>query len=126
MRGDGARLGNDLLAGEMEGGARHGGGARAAGPFAEEHLVGVALDVGRLARIDAEPVADDLLERGFVSLALGVGAGEQEQRTVAVETHFGALEADRGRAFDGVGEAKAAQLAALSRLRLARLEALRV
>ena len=78
VRGDGARLGDDLLGGEMEGRARHRRGARAAGAFAEEHLVGVALDVLRVLRVDAEAVADDLREGGLVALALVVGAGEQQ------------------------------------------------
>ena len=76
--------------------------------------------------IDAEPVADDLLERGLVALALVVRAGEQRDRAAAIETDFGALGARRRGPLDGVGHADAAQLAALARFRAALLEALDV
>ena len=56
----------------VKGGARHGGRARAAGAFAVEHLVGVALHVAHLVRVEPEPVADQLLEHGFVALAGGI------------------------------------------------------
>ncbi|MEJ2434946.1 MAG: hypothetical protein P8Y53_17975 [Pseudolabrys sp.] len=124
--GDGARLLHHLFRGHEKGRTRQGGRARAAGAFAVEHLVGVALDVLHLARVETEPVAHDLLERGLVPLALAVGAGEHGDAAVALEAHFGAFQAGRASALDGVGQAEAQQLAALSRLRLALLEALAV
>ena len=104
-------------------GAGHGGRARAAGAFAIEHLVGVALHVADLVRVEPEPVADQLLEHGFVALALAVRAGEQGRGAAAVEAHFGAFGAGGGGALDGVGDAEAAQLAALARLLAPLLEA---
>src|ERR1035437_1614379 len=76
MRGDRARLANDLLRRQVEGRAGHGRRARAAGAFAVEHLIGVALHVLHLVGIEPEPVADQLLEYGFVALALAIGARE--------------------------------------------------
>src|SRR5262249_47681752 len=99
------------------------GRARAAGALADEHLVGVALDVIDLVRIKPEAVADDLLENRLVALALGDAAGEQSDRAGLVEPYLGALEARRGRALDGVGKTDAAQLAALARFGASALEA---
>ena len=100
-----------------------GGGARAAGALAEKDLVGVALHVMHLVGIEAEAVAHDLLEDGLVALALGDAAREQRDRAGLVEADLRAFETRRCRALDGVGEADAAQLAALARLRAALLEA---
>ncbi len=58
-----------------------------------------------------------------MALALGDAAGEQGDRAGLVEPYLGALEALRGRALDGVGEADAAQLAALTRFGAPALEA---
>ena len=80
VRGDRASpLSIDLVGRHVKGRAGHGRRARAAGAFAEEHLVGVALDVSHLVRIEAEPVADDLLEHGLVALALAVRAGKHRR-----------------------------------------------
>src|SRR5262249_43385705 len=96
---------------------------RAAGAFADEALVGVALHVMHRVRIAPEPVAHDLFENRFVALALGYAAGEQRGRARLVEPDLRAFEALRGRALNGVGEADAAQLAALARFRAPPLEA---
>ena len=64
-------------------------------------------------------VANELLEHGLVALALRDAAGKQRDRARAVEAHFGALEAERTGALDRIGNAEAAQLAALVRLRAA-------
>ena len=106
--------------------ARHGGRARAAGAFAEEHLVGVALDVFDVVRMHAELVGHHLLERGLVALALVDAAGEictvpPRSKRISAPSRL----ARRG-ALDGVRHAEAAQLAVLLRFRLALGEALRV
>ena len=61
-------------------------------------------------------------------MALSVADGARQNRDAAgaVETNFGALIASRARLLDRVGNADAAQLAALARLRPALLEALPV
>ena len=108
----------------MERRAAHRRGARAAGAFAEEHLVGVALDVLR-CRSGSTPSRSQTICLNAVSWPWPwVFAPENKsQRAVAVEADFGAFEAGARGALDGVGDADAAQLAALGRLRLARLEA---
>src|SRR4029077_1722686 len=116
-------FGLDLPRRHGEGRARERRRARAAGAFGEEHLVGVALDVSHLVGVEAEAVTDDLLERGLVALALGDAAGKDRHRAGAVEPDLGAFEAGGGRALDGVGETKTAQLAVLARLGAARLKA---
>ena len=108
LRGDCLRLRDDLLGREMESRSGQSGRARSAGAFAEEHLVGVALDVLHLRRIEPEPVADDLLERRLVSLALAVRTGEHRHRAIAVETDFRTLERSCARALDRIGDAEAA------------------
>src|SRR6516162_9802368 len=113
MGGDRFGLGGDPLGGGVDCRSTDGRRARAAGALADEHLIGVALDVVDLVRVEPEPVARDLLEDRLVALALGDAAGEQRDRAGFVEPDLGALEALRGRALDGVGEADAAQLAAL-------------
>ncbi len=76
--------------------------------------------------MDAEPVGDDLLEYGLVALALAVGAGKHRDAAGFVEAHFGAFGAGRRRALDGVGEADAAQPAALARFLAPLVEALEI
>src|SRR5262249_52576101 len=66
-----------------------GGRARAAGAFAHEDLIGIALDVMHLVGVDAEAVAHDLLEDGLVALALGDAAGQQRRRARLVEPDLG-------------------------------------
>ena len=64
------RLGNDLFGGEMDRGAAKCSRARAAGAFADRHLVGVALHVMHPVGMEAEAVAQELLVDGLVALAL--------------------------------------------------------
>src|SRR5271169_5762758 len=123
MGGNRLALGFDFLRRHGESRARKRRRSRAAGAFGEEHLIGVALDIGDFVRVETEAVADDLLERGLVALALVDAAGEDRHRTGAVEPDLGAFEAGGGRALDGVGETKTAQFAVLARLRAARLKA---
>src|SRR5271154_4161373 len=85
----------------------------------EEDLVGVALEVLDVVGIEPETVADDLLEHGLVALPLVDRTGEQGRRAAAVEPNLGAFEARRAGALDGVGDAEAAQLAALLGVRAA-------
>ena len=75
-----------------------------------------------LVGIDAEPVAEELLVDRLVALPLGDRARQQGHRAAAVEADLGRLEAAGGGALDRVGEADAAQFAALPRLGAARLE----
>ena len=91
VRGDRARLLDHLGRGHLERGACHGGRARTAGAFAEEHGVGVALHVMDLLGVEAELLADDLLEGGFVALAAGHRAGIHRHTAAAVEADLGAL-----------------------------------
>src|SRR5262249_60204485 len=79
-----------------------------------------------LVGIEAEPIADDLLERSLVALALIDAAGKHRDRAGAVEPDLGAFEAGGRGTLDGVGESEAAQLAVLARARAASLEAFAV
>src|SRR5262249_12854931 len=116
-------VGGDPLGGRGARRSADGGRARSAGAFADEDLIGVALGVIDLVRVKPEAVAYDLLENRLVALALGDTAREQRDRAGLVEPDLGGLEALRGRALDGVGEADAAQLAPLARCGAAALEA---
>src|SRR5205085_11665022 len=93
MRGDRPCLYDDLLVRHVEGRAADGAGTRTAGALAEKHLVGVALHVVDLLRIEPEAVADDLLEGGLMALAVIAGAGVKRRRAGAVEADFRAFEA---------------------------------
>ena len=117
------RLGRDPFRRHVDGRSADGGGARAAGALAEKDLVGIALHVMDLVGIEAEAVAHDLLEDGLVALALGDAAREQRDGAGLVEPDLRAFETRRCRPLDGVGEADAAQLAVLARLRAALFEA---
>src|SRR5262249_19214738 len=121
--GDRFGLSGDPLGGRVDRRSADGGRARAAGALADEHLIGVALDVVDLVRVEPEAVAYDLLEDRLVALALGDAGGGQRARAGFVEPDLGPLEALCGRALDGVGEADAAQLAALARFGAPALEA---
>src|SRR5262249_29764908 len=114
MRGDRLSLGRDPLRRDVDGRTSERGGARAAGALADEGLRGVTLDVMHLRRIEAEPVAHDLLEDGFVALALRHAARQERRRAGLVETDLGRFESIRRRALDGIGDADAAQLALLA------------
>src|SRR5258707_541428 len=69
--------------------------------------------------MNAEGVANELLEHGLVALALRDAAGKQRDRARTIKAHFGALEAERTGALDRVGDAETAQSAALVRVRAA-------
>ena len=70
VRGDRLRLLDDPVGCHQHRRAAQRRRARAAGALAERDLVGVALDVGDLVRMEAEPVAHQLLEDGLVPHAL--------------------------------------------------------
>ena len=123
VRGERVGLDQDLFGRQQEGRAADRGRARAAGAFAEKNLVGIALQICHLARIEAETVADDLLERGLVALALVDGAAQQGDGAGAIEPDLGALIARCGSPFDRVGQADTAQFAAPVRVRSPLLEA---
>jgi hypothetical protein len=72
MRRDRARLGHNLFGREMECRTDHRCRARSAGAFAIENLVGIALNILSLVRVEAEAVANQLLEYGLVTLALRI------------------------------------------------------
>ena len=116
VAGDGFALVDDLVRCRRHRAAAHGRRARAAGAAAHPQYVGVALDHADVVGIDAQPFADDLLVDGLVPLALLRGAHRHGHRTALVEADIGKLEARRGGALDGVGDADAAQLAALFRV----------
>ena len=115
--GDGLRFGDDLLGREMNRRPAERRRTRAAGAFADRHLVGVALHVMHLIGMDAEPVAEQLLVDRFVPLALGDRARQQRYGAGAVEADFRRLEPARRGALDRVRDAEAAQFAALPRAR---------
>src|SRR5262249_4325236 len=119
----GARLVDHLAAGGIDRGAPERCGARTAGALAEKHLIGVALKVLDVGRINAEAVPHDLLGHGLVALALVGGAAGQRSRARAVAAAVRALIARGVRAFDGGGDAEPTQLAALARLLAARRKA---
>ena len=96
--------------------------ARAAGALAERDLVGIALDVGHLVRMNAEPVAHQLLVDRLVPHALRDRAGQQRRGAAAVEADLGRLEAARRGALDRVRKAEAAQPPAGAGLGAPRLE----
>ena len=110
--------------------------ARAVGAHAEEDAPGVAVDDVHVLDRHAEPVGDDLRERGLVSLAVGVRAGEHRHRSRGMHADLAGLEqpgarAERARDVGGrdaagldVGRvAQPAQLAAPLGVLAARLEA---
>src|SRR5207253_2491094 len=99
---------------EMDRRAAERGRARAAGALADRHLFGVALHVMHLIGVDTEPIAQELLVDGLVALALGDRARDEGHGAAAVKADLGRLEAPRRSALDRVGDAKAAQLPALS------------
>src|SRR5262245_46461410 len=102
------------------------GRARTACAFAVEDLVGIALDILCLSRIEAESVADKLLENSLMALTLRVRAREKNERARAVKAHFGAFGARGAGTFDRVRQAEAKQLATFARFGLARFHALSV
>ena len=63
--------------------------ARAVGAHAELHLVGVAVHDADIVDRDAEPFGDDLGERGLVTLAVLVTAGEDFDRAGRIDPHLG-------------------------------------
>ncbi len=75
------------------------------------------------ARIDAELLVQDLLERGLVPLAVRLGSHQQHRAAAGVEADLGIFRHRTGRLLDRVGQADAAQLAARARCRLPRGEA---
>ena len=123
MRRELLALGDDLLADQDDGAAAHGGGARAAGAHAERDRVGVALDELDPLRIDAEPVHQDLRLDGGVALAVRDRAGDEGHAAERIEADFGGLDGRVGGLLDGVGDADAAQHAALRGFLAPRLEA---
>ena len=126
MRGNVLRLAGDPFGRDIDRRAADGGGARAAGAFADKDLIGIALDIVHLLRVEAEAVAHDLLEDRFVPLALGHAARPISVAVPDLSKRISApSKPPRGRALDGVGKADAAQLAALARLRAPLLEAAR-
>jgi len=80
----------------------------------EKDLVGVALHVRHLIGMNAETVANQLLEHGLVALALRDAAGKQRDRARTVEAHFGTLKPERAGTLNRIGDAEAAQLAVLA------------
>ena len=93
------------------------GRARAVGAGAERDDVGVAIDIADVFRIEAELLDRDLAEAGLVSLPLMDRAHQQRRLAAGIEAQLGEFRAGRGRALDRIGDAEAAQLAALLALR---------
>src|SRR5690606_29009358 len=116
MRGDAFRLGDDLARRAENRRATKRRRPRAAGAFADGDLIGIALDVADFSRIDAETVADDLLEHRLVALAVIDAAGIERHPAAAVEAYLRRLEPGLCGALDRIGHAEPAQPAAPGRL----------
>src|ERR1700758_2121149 len=111
MRRDPRGFGHVFFRLRVNRGASDRGATRAASALAEEHAIGIAVHVADVVRIEAEPVANDLLEHGFVALTLRDRAGEQRGRARAIESDLGCFEAWRGRLLDSDRNADTPQLA---------------
>ncbi len=116
MRGDAAALGDDLVGGDEHGGAGADGRARAERAGADRDLVGVAVVEADLVGTDAEPVGDDLAERGGVALAVVVGADRDGDGAGRIEADLRMLDQPGIGGLDGARQAEPAQLAAPARL----------
>src|SRR5207244_8134983 len=81
--------------------------------------VGVAAFESHALGTDAELVGDNLAERGRVALAVVLRAGRDGQRSGRIEAQLGVLDQSEIGRSDRVGDANAAQLAALARFRAA-------
>ncbi len=122
VRGDLARLVDNLVGRHQQRRAADGRRAGAAGTLPERHDIRVALAVMHIVEGKAQPVADKLLEHGFMPLAV-IGRPRQDRRRAgAVEPDLAAFEPGGGGPFDGVGYADPAQLAARRDLPAACLE----
>ena len=119
MAGHSLRLLDQHVGGIPQRRAADGHAARAVGAASEADRVGVALDHAHGVEIDAEPFRHHLGVDGLVALAVAVGAGDHGDAAVLVEADFHAV-VERPADFHEIGDAAAAQLAALLRFRLAR------
>src|ERR1700738_3533301 len=90
--------------------------ARAVRAHAEGHPIGVAVDVLDVVRVEAEPLAEDLLECRLMPLTMRLGPHQQHRGAARIETDFGIFRYRAGSRFDRVGEPDAAQHAAPRRL----------
>src|SRR6185437_7458528 len=126
VRGNRTRFGYYLFGCHMEGGACECRRSRPTGPFAVEHLIGVALNVLRLIWIEAQTVADQLFKYRLMALTLRVRAGEQNYRAGTVEADFCTFGTRRAGTLDSVRKTKSEQFTALASLRLAGLKSLAV
>src|SRR5262249_5411841 len=72
-------------------GNTHRARARAVCAHAELHLLGVAVHDADVVERNAEPIGDDLRERGLVALTVRVAAGENLDRASRVDPHLGRL-----------------------------------
>src|SRR5947209_18361831 len=105
MRGEVFRFCDDFFDGAMKSRTGQRRRARAARSLAKEDFVGGALNVLRVIGMNAERVADELLEHGLVPLSLRDASGKQGERTRPIEPHFGSFEAKGTRTFDRIGNA---------------------
>ncbi len=91
VRGDRPELGRDLLGGPAGRAAADHDGPAAPGAPAVGGQVGVALAQPHLARVDAQPVRDDLRERGLVPLAVPARPGGHDDLAGRVHPHRGGV-----------------------------------
>src|SRR3954469_11919852 len=89
---------------------------RPARPLPKEDLIGVALHIRGLIGMDAQAVADELLEYGLVPLALRDASRKERERARTIEPNLSTFETQRSGALDRIGKPEATQLAALFRL----------
>ena len=114
---------DDLPGGDVDRRAAQCGRARGESAGAGDHGIGVAVDEADVVGIQAEPVAEDLLEGGLMTLAVVAGPHQQGCPAGSVKADFRSFQQLVGGLFDGVGNTDAAQFAAGFRLRPAGGEA---
>ena len=114
MRGDLLALSDDLLANQDDGSAAHRGRARTARAHSKRDSIRIALDKFDLLWIDAELIHQHLSLDGPVALTMRNRPRNESHSSQRVKTDFGGLDRRIGGLFDGVGEADAAQHAALA------------
>ena len=123
MRGDPLALRDDFVRRDHERAAADRRGPRAERADAERHLVGVALDVADVLRLEPEARMRDLLEHRLVTLPLALGAEQHGRGPARIEPDFGVLETRPRGALDRVGKPEPEEAAALRRRFAPRAEA---
>ena len=123
VRGDSLALVDHLLCGERQRGTADHHRARSVRTHAKCDAVGVAVDELHFLRVDAEAVAQDLLEDSFVPLSVRLCAHQQDRTAARLKPDFRVFGRRSGGLLDRVGEAEATQHATRTRCLAPRREA---